>query len=316
MLIKKPLDIKISEITNRDDYINRRHFLQQAGFVGAAITVGGLSLLTSPSIHASTSPNLPKGKHGTSESLTAKESVLDYCNFYEFGTGKKDPKKYAQEFKIKPWSIVVDGECDKPGRVTLEDFLAPHTLQERIYRLRCVEAWSMVIPWVGFSLGDALKRFQPNSRAKYIAIYTLLDPKQMPGQKRNVLSWPYREGLRIDEAMNPLATLAIGMYGDTLPNQNGAPVRLVLPWKYGFKSIKSIVRIEFTEKQPFTSWNDQAPREYGFYSNVNPEVDHPRWSQKRERRIGEWSKRQTLPFNGYEEQVAHLYRSMDLSKSF
>ncbi|MDF1530611.1 MAG: protein-methionine-sulfoxide reductase catalytic subunit MsrP, partial [Sedimenticola sp.] len=215
-----------------------------------------------------------------------------------------------------PWSVTVDGACEKPGTYTLEDILKTHALEERIYRLRCVEAWSMVIPWVGFSLGDALKRFQPTSKAKYVSFYTLHDATRMPGQKRRVLDWPYREGLRIDEAMHPLAMLAVGMYGAELPNQNGAPLRLVVPWKYGFKSIKSIVRISFTEEQPVSTWNQVQPDEYGFYSNVNPNVDHSRWSQKKERRIGNWLKQETQMFNGYADQVASLYSGMDLKKFF
>ena len=218
--------------------------------------------------------------------------------------------------KTDPWSVEIAGEVAKPGKIGIEDLIKPHTLEERVYRLRCVEAWSMVIPWVGFPLGDVLKRFEPTSRAKFVAFATLLDPEQMPGQRRAVLDWPYTEGLRIDEAMHPLTLLAVGMYGRELPNQNGAPLRLVVPWKYGFKSIKSIVAIRLVEQQPVTSWSENAPREYGFYSNVNPEVDHPRWTQKRERRIGEFRKRKTLPFNGYAEQVASLYQGMDLRANY
>ena len=218
--------------------------------------------------------------------MTSFTEVTSYNNFYEFGTGKGDPAEQAHRLRPRPWSVVVDGECEAPGRLTLEDLLKPHSLEERIYRLRCVEAWSMAIPWVGFPLGDLLRRFQPTSRAKYVEFTTLLDPAQMPGQRYPVLDWPYVEGLRIDEAMHPLAFIAVGLYGEGLPNQNGAPLRLVVPWKYGFKSGKSIVRIRFTERQPMTSWARSAPREYGFYANVNPDVDHPRWSQKRERRIG------------------------------
>ena len=235
------------------------------------------------------------------------------------GTDKSDPAKNARNFRTRPWQVTVDGEAEVTGSYHLDDLLAPHALEERIYRLRCVEAWSMVIPWIGFPLGDLVKRFKPTSRAKYVEFTTLHDPKQMPGQRFPVLDWPYVEGLRMDEAMHPLSILAVGLYGQVLPNQNGAPLRLVVPWKYGFKSIKSIVRIRFTEKQPRTSWAISAPREYGFYANVNPAVDHPRWSQKRERRIGAgslWDRRPTLPFNGYAEQVAGLYRGMDLAKFF
>ncbi len=261
-------------------------------------------------------PNLVKGEYSTDEDPTKYDSVTSYCNFYELGTDKKDPKRNAKQLKTKPWSLSVEGECGKPGSFELEDFVKPHQLEERIYRLRCVEAWSMVIPWVGFPLADVIKRFEPNSSAKYVEFVTLFDPEMLPGQRRSVLNWPYREGLRMDEAMHPLTILAIGLYGEILPNQNGAPIRLVVPWKYGFKSIKSVVKIRFVEQQPRTAWNESAPQEYGFYSNVNPEVDHPRWSQKRERRIGEFLKRDTLMFNGYGEEVASLYAGMDLEKNF
>ena len=242
--------------------------------------------------------------------------VTEYNNFYEFGTGKRDPARNAHTLKTEPWSIVIDGEVGKPGRVNLEDILKPMTLEERVYRFRCVEAWSMVVPWVGIPLADVLSKFEPTSKARYVSFETLVDKKQMPGQRRNVIDWPYREGLRMDEAMHPLSFLAVGMYGRILPNQNGAPIRLVVPWKYGFKSIKSIVRITFSEKQPNTSWNDLAPGEYGFYANVNPEVDHPRWSQARERKLGDFRKRPTLPFNGYADEVASLYAGMDLRRQY
>ncbi len=252
----------------------------------------------------------------TDEPPTPFKHVAGYNNFYEFGTDKYSPAERAAGLRTEPWSVTVEGECEKPGAYTLEDILRPHPLEERIYRLRCVEGWSMVIPWVGFPLAGLLKRFAPTSRAKYVEFTTLYDPEQMPGQRRRVLDWPYVEGLRMDEAMHPLTLLAVGLYGEVLPNQNGAPLRLVVPWKYGFKSIKSIVRIRFTERQPLTSWMKASPREYGFYANVNPTVDHPRWSQARERRIGEFFKRKTLMFNGYAEQVAHLYRGMDLRRYF
>ena len=318
MLIKQTDDIKPSEITPESRYLGRREFLKSAGFITG-------SLMLPPLFHTRTAeaavelkqfPNLKAHDFSTDERLTSYKNATSYCNFYEFGTGKSDPSQYSANIRPKGWEVTIAGECDKPGQFTLEDVLQPHALEERIYRLRCVEGWSMVIPWVGFPLADLLKRFQPNSRANYVAFETLFDPRMMPGQKRNVLDWPYREGLRIDEAMHPLATLAVGMYGRELPMQNGAPLRLVLPWKYGFKSIKSIVRIEFVERMPQTSWNLSAPGEYGFYANVNPAVDHPRWSQKRERRLGEWGKRETLPFNGYGEQVAHLYKDMDLKKYY
>jgi sulfoxide reductase catalytic subunit YedY len=252
----------------------------------------------------------------TDEASTPYDDITQYNNFYEFGTGKDDPAKHAHLLKTSPWSVSVDGACAKPGKLTLEDILKPHPNQERIYRLRCVEGWSMVIPWLGFPLADLLKRFEPTSQAKYVRFETLVDPKQMPGQKRQVLEWPYTEGLRIDEAMHPLSFIATGLYGKALLGQNGAPLRLVVPWKYGFKSIKSIVRISFVEQEPHTSWGRSAPGEYGFYSNVNPDVDHPRWSQRKERRIGEFRKRDTLMFNGYAEQVASLYSGMDLRKHF
>ena len=330
MLIKKPDDIKASEITDRDLYRSRRRFIRGAGWLaagGALVAAAPHLLRLSDAGAVSGAPDtiepgpkvyagLPRGEHGTVEEVTDFQDAAGYCNFYEFGTDKKDPVRHAHALRTKPWSVVVDGECDRPGTYDLEDILRPHGLEERIYRLRCVEAWSMVIPWVGFSLGAALKRFEPNSRARYVEFATLHDPEQMRGQRIGLIDWPYREGLRLDEAMHPLATLAVGMYGQVLPNQNGAPLRLVVPWKYGFKSIKSIVRIRFTSSQPETSWNGMQPDEYGFFANVNPAVDHPRWSQKRERRIGEWAKRDTLPFNGYADQVASLYSGMDLEEHF
>ncbi len=258
----------------------------------------------------------------TGDELTLERDVTSYNNFYEFGTGKADPAKHAHSLQPTPWSVVVGGAAELTGTFPLEDFLKPHSVQDRIYRLRCVEGWSMVIPWQGVPLGELLKRFKPNSRAKYVAFTTLADPEQMPGLRYPALDWPYREGLRIDEAMHPLTLLATGLYGKPLPNQNGAPLRLVVPWKYGFKSIKSIVRIDFTEDMPPTSWNQAQPSEYGFYSNVNPDVDHPRWSQRSERRIaGSASKLfaeriDTLPFNGYAAQVASLYAGMDLRQWF
>ena len=264
-------------------------------------------------------PDLADSKYSTKDTPNTFEEITTYNNFYEFGTGKEDPAKNAVDFDAKPWSITVEGECNNTGTFDLEDFIKPYALQDYIYRLRCVEGWSMVIPWVGFSLADMLKTFEPNSKAKYVEFTTLYDKSRMPGQKRRVLDWPYVEGLRIDEAMNELPIMAVGLYGDILPNQNGAPIRLVVPWKYGFKSIKSIVRIRFTETQPKTTWNEAGPKEYGFYSNVNPDVDHPRWSQKKERRIGEpfWKpKIDTVLFNGYSDQVAHLYHGMDLVKNF
>ncbi|HEX2278227.1 MAG TPA: protein-methionine-sulfoxide reductase catalytic subunit MsrP, partial [Candidatus Tectomicrobia bacterium] len=257
-----------------------------------------------------------KSPLSTDESLTPYEDITNYNNFYEFDTDKYSPAETAKNFRTKPWSVAVEGEVGRPAVYQLEDFIKPHALEERIYRLRCVEGWSMVIPWVGFPLGDVIKRFEPTSKAKFVEFTTLLDPEQMPGQRRAVLKWPYVEGLRMDEAMHPLTILAVGLYGEVLPNQNGAPLRLVVPWKYGFKSIKSIVKMRFVEQQPVGSWERAAPHEYGFYSNVNPDVPHPRWSQARERRIGEFSKRKTLMFNGYAEQVASLYAGMDLKKYY
>ena len=313
--------IPYREITDRAIYLRRREFLT-ASAIGAGTLAFGLSGRNA----SAASPTTAKLESVTpaqapylatkNDEPTPYEDAAGYNNFYEFGTSKTDPAKHAHTLRPEPWSVMIEGEVAKPGKIGLEDLLAPHTLEERIYRLRCVEAWSMVIPWVGIPLGEVLKRFEPTSKARYVSFETLVDPEQMPGQRRAVLEWPYREGLRIDEATNPLAILAVGMYGHVLPNQNGAPLRLVVPWKYGFKSIKSIVRIRLQESQPATSWNMQAPGEYGFYANVNPEVSHPRWSQKRERRIGEFRKRKSLPFNGYAEQVASLYAGMDLAKLY
>ena len=319
MLIKKPADIKPSEITSKSDYLSRRKFISNTinvGIAGAAVNAG---LLLGPTTTqaAIKLPNVIKSPLSTvDEEPTDHLAITTYNNFYEFGTGKEDPAENSGAFKARPWSVSVEGECNKPGTYNLEDLIKPHQLEERIYRLRCVEAWSMVIPWVGIPLGDVLGRFEPNANAKYVAFTTIHRPAEMPGQRYNVLEWPYVEGLRIDEAMHPLTILAVGLYGEELPNQNGAPLRLVVPWKYGFKSIKSIVKIRFVSKQPPTSWNISARNEYGFYSNVNPDVDHPRWSQSKERRIGDFLKRATLPFNGYANQVASLYTGMDLRKNY
>jgi sulfoxide reductase catalytic subunit YedY len=264
-------------------------------------------------------PDVGKSALSTDEDPNSYEDVTTYNNFYEFGTGKEDPVRNAQDFDPRPWTITVDGHAEKTGAFDFDDFMKPFDLEERIYRMRCVEAWSMVIPWVGISLADVVKHFQPTSKARYVAFETLHDPVRMPGQRRRVLDWPYVEGLTIEEATNPLSLLAVGVYGETMPNQNGAPIRLVVPWKYGFKGIKSIVRISFTEKQPPVSWNIAAPHEYGFYANVNPEVDHPRWSQASERVIGAGlfaPRKPTLMFNGYGEQVAHLYDGLDLRKNY
>jgi sulfoxide reductase catalytic subunit YedY len=304
MLTKRSHDLKDNDVTDYALYQRRRDFLKTLGGI-ALLGASGLPLIA----HA-------KSAFSTDEAQTPFDDITTYNNFYEFGTDKSDPAQYASSLKTTPWSVTVDGECEKPGKLNLEDLLKPHSLEERIYRLRCVEGWSMVIPWRGFALADLLKRFNPNANAKYVRFETLVDPDQMPGQKRSVLDWPYTEGLRMDEAMHPLSFIATGLYGKDLLNQNGAPLRLVVPWKYGFKSIKSIVRISFVAEQPNTSWGRSAPEEYGFYSNVNPDVDHPRWSQRKERRIGEFRKRETLPFNGYAEQVASLYSGMDLRKNF
>ena len=257
-----------------------------------------------------------RSSYSTDEPLTPYRDVTTYNNFYEFGTDKSDPAENAHMLKPRPWTVSIEGEVRKPLVLDIDQLLKWFPLEERVYRMRCVEAWSMVIPWLGFPLGDLIKRVEPTSRAKYVAFTSLFDPEQMPGQHRRILDWPYVEGLRIDEAVHPLTILAVGLYGKVLPNQNGAPLRLVVPWKYGFKGIKSIVKIRLSAEQPPTTWNLAAPHEYGFYANVNPAVDHPRWSQATERRIGEFRRRPTLPFNGYAEQVAGLYASLDLRKFF
>ncbi|MCP5157519.1 MAG: protein-methionine-sulfoxide reductase catalytic subunit MsrP [Ectothiorhodospiraceae bacterium] len=324
MLIKRPEDIRPSEITDEAVFRSRRTFLRTAAVAGVATAGLGLAatrgvraLATHPDVAAGEKiPNVVESAYKVDEALTPFESVTTYNNFYEFGTDKGDPVARSGKFEPRPWSVKVSGECEKPGEVDLDALLAPHQLEERIYRLRCVEAWSMVVPWVAVPLGPLLARFAPTSKAKYVAFKTVYRPDQMPGQRSGFIDWPYVEGLRIDEATHPLTVLAVGVYGQVLPNQNGAPLRLVVPWKYGFKSIKSIVSIEFTEKEPPTTWNIQGPSEYGFYANVNPEVDHPRWSQSRERRIGELFRRETLMFNGYADEVASLYAGMDLAKHY
>jgi len=313
--------IRPSEITPESVYRSRREFLAGVAGLGAAAAFGQASG-TEQVMNVMLIERLQythNARYSTTEAANSLADVTGYNNFYEFGTGKDDPARNAGSLRPRPWSVVVDGECEGKGRYTLEDLMKPHALEERVYRLRCVEAWSMVIPWVGFPLGDLVKRLKPTSRAKFVEFTTLMDPKQMPGQRSHVLDWPYVEALRMDEAMNPLAILAVGLYGRVLPNQNGAPLRLVVPWKYGFKSIKSIVRIRFTERMPATTWALSAPGEYGFYANVNPEVDHPRWSQKRERRIGSdsfLSRQPTVKFNGYGAEVASLYSGMDLARNF
>jgi sulfoxide reductase catalytic subunit YedY len=316
VLIRRAEAIAASEITDQRLVLRRREFLRGAGLVAAGAVLAPTLACRAEEREPEVAPSVDANPFRTDEELTPFEDATRYNNFYEFGTDKSDPQRNAGSLRTRPWSVAIAGEVAKPGSVDLDDFLRPHSAEERIYRLRCVEAWSMVIPWRGIPLGDILRRFEPTSSAKYVVFKTLLDPDQMPGQRREILEWPYSEGLRMDEAMHPLAILATGMYGQDLPNQNGAPLRLVVPWKYGFKSIKSIVEIQLMRTEPTTSWNLSAPGEYGFYANVNPAVDHPRWSQKRERRIGEFRKRATLPFNGYAEQVAHLYAGMDLRKHF
>ena len=279
---------------------------------GAALS----GLLPSSVLAGEQLANVKKATESLSDKLTPLKDITGYNNFYEFGTSKEDPAQNAGSLKTRPWTITVEGEVNKPKVFDIEELLKLAPLEERIYRLRCVEAWSMVIPWVGFSLAELLKRVEPTGKANYVEFVSLEDREQMPGQKSATLNWPYREGLRIDEAMHPLTLLAVGLYGEVLPNQNGAPIRLVVPWKYGYKSAKSIVKIRLVEKQPVTSWMEAGPNEYGFFSNVNPAVDHPRWTQAKERRIGEFLKRPTLPFNGYADQVAQLYSGMDLTKNF
>jgi len=314
MIIRTRRDIPSSQITDERLYLRRREFITLAGAgvaTAAAACAEGAQAQRPPAL-----AGVRPGPFGTSEARTPYEDVTTYNNFYEFGADKGDPARHAGGLRTRPWTVRIDGECQKPADYQVEDLIKPNALEERVYRLRCVEGWSMVIPWVGFPLARVIARAEPGTRARFVEFTTLLDPRQMPGQRDPVLEWPYVEGLRLDEATHPLAILAVGLYGATLPNQNGAPLRLVVPWKYGFKSIKAIVRIRFVEKQPVTAWQRQNPREYGFYSNVNPEVDHPRWSQARERRIGEFFKRRTLMFNGYGDEVASLYAGMDLRRNF
>jgi len=338
--MKQSWDIPESEVTDKKVYLSRREFMRGVGAVSiaglmptalAAETVSnGLAQVEQPGPYTRQAPqwlqdkvrsSVPGGVQ-SSEALTPYEYVSRYNNFYEFGTAKDDPFKNAQNFKTDPWQLTISGEAELTGSFQLEDILKPHDLEERIYRLRCVEAWSMVVPWLGFPLADLIKRFKPSSRAKYVRFQTLYDPSQMPGQasRFTALDYPYVEGLRIDEAMNDLAFVSLGLYGEVLPPQNGAPLRLVVPWKYGFKSIKSIVGIEFTSERPLTTWEKSGPREYGFYANVNPEVDHPRWSQATERRLPNSlfspNRIDTLMFNGYAQQVASLYKGMDLRRNF
>jgi sulfoxide reductase catalytic subunit YedY len=322
MLIKKHDDIKSSEITDKQTYLSRRDFMgattRSLGILAAGLAAPGL-ILSSQQAEASTASKLSglrKSVLSTSEALTPYKDVNTYNNFYEFSTDKYEPAKLAGTLNPRPWTITVEGEVKHQKTFDIDALLKLAPLEERIYRLRCVEGWSMVIPWIGFPLSTLIKQVDPNSNAKFVEFISLYDPKQMPGQHWGVLEWPYVEGLRIDEAMHPLAILAVGLYGELLPNQNGAPVRLVAPWKYGFKNAKSIVKIRFVSKPSTSSWMKANASEYGFFANVNPTVDHPRWSQAKERRIGEISKRETLMFNGYAEQVASMYSGMDLKKFF
>lgn len=307
MIYKRAAGAEIAQMTSKPLYLTRREWLRAAG-----ITVLGVPWAT----EAAAALAHGQSAFSTTEKPTPKDSITTYNNFYEFGTDKSEPAELAGTLRTKPWTVTVDGLCEAPGSLSIDEIMSGFALEERVYRLRCVEGWSMVVPWIGFPLAALLEKFKPTAAAKYVAFETLLDPAQMPGQKTAVLQWPYVEGLRLDEALHPLTILAVGLYGEELLPQNGAPIRLVVPWKYGFKSIKSIVRISFVAEEPPTSWNRYAPREYGFYSNVNPEVDHPRWSQATERRLGEFLRRDTLPFNGYGDQVAALYAGMDLKKFF
>jgi sulfoxide reductase catalytic subunit YedY len=319
VLIKKPADIRPSEITSEQNYLNRRDFIRAGAIVGGSVVASSAMSAVIPDARGARLGDVRRSKFSTDEDTNSFEDISTYNNYYEFGTGKDDPHENAQDFEPRPWTISVEGHAEKTGTFDFDDFVKPFDLEERIYRMRCVEAWSMVIPWVGISLAEVVKHFAPTSKARYVAFETLNDPSRMPGQRRRSLDWPYREGLTIAEATNPLPILAVGLYDQVLPNQNGAPIRLVVPWKYGFKGIKGIVRMRFTDQRPETSWNLAQAREYGFYANVNPEVDHPRWSQARERRIGSGlfaSKQPTLMFNGYGEQVAHLYKDLDLRRNF
>jgi sulfoxide reductase catalytic subunit YedY len=328
LLIQRPADIQPSEITSPANYFNRRQFMQSAAFAGGAMLAANSAIGAAlPVGHRAKLEGLIKSEYSTEEAPNSYTDVTTYNNYYEFGTGKEDPFRNSQEFEPRPWSIEVSGNAERTGTFDLEDFVKPYTLQERIYRMRCVEAWSMVIPWVGIPLANIVKQFKPLSSARYVVFETLLDKDRMPGQRSRSLQWPYVEGLTIAEATNPLTILAVGIFGEVLPNQNGAPIRLVVPWKYGFKGIKGIVKMHFGETMPRTSWALAAPHEYGFYANVNPEVSHPRWSQAMERRIGadqgsglqslfNARKQPTLMFNGYGEQVSYLYDGLDLRKNF
>lgn len=315
MLIQRGSDVPSSEITSENLYHNRREFIKTAS---AVLGIAASGTIIAPTVAGATEPQA-KGKYDTTEKQTPLEDVTTYNNYYEFGTDKADPAKHSRNFKPKPWTVKVEGMVKKPATYSLDDLMKGMTIEDRVYRMRCVEAWSMVIPWQGFQLADLIKKLEPSPSAKYVEFKTLVDPNQFPEQRSSffkVLDWPYVEGLRMDEATNTLTLFATGLYGKQLPNQNGAPLRLVTPWKYGFKGIKAIVSINFTDRQPVNTWQKQASNEYGFYANVNPNKDHPRWSQARERRIGEFFKRPTLMFNGYAEQVASMYSGMDLNKNY
>ena len=319
MLIKKAEDIRSSEITPKSLYLNRRKFLAGAAIAGTAVATGRvLREIVTPSATVSAGnkiDGIKKSPLSTTETITPYNDVTHYNNYYEFSTDKDGPAELAKNFRARPWKVKIDGAVEKKQELDVDTIIKMAAPEERIYRHRCVEGWSIVVPWIGFSLSELIKRVNPTSKAQFVEFTTIVDTNQMPGQRRQVLEWPYVEGLRMDEAMHPLALLCFGMYGEDLPNQDGAPLRIVVPWKYGFKCGKAIVRIRFTEKQPHNTWNIAAPNEYGFYANVNPNVDHPRWSQAKERRLGEFFKRPTLMFNGY-DQVASLYNGMDLKKNF
>jgi len=320
MLIKRAPDVRSSEITDKKLYLDRREFIRAAGGAAAFVAAGAAGAVSlaaaTPAPHRHKLENINKSPLSTTEKVNSWEQITTYNNFYEFGIDKDAPSENARNFNTDNWTVAVDGECNKKASWHVEDILKGEALEQRIYRHRCVEAWSMVIPWVGIPLGNFIKRCEPTGKAKYVQFTSVADSKQMVGIRQPVLRWPYVEGLRLDEAMHPLTLLVVGLYDEILPNQDGAPLRLAVPWKYGFKHAKSIVRISFTEKQPLNTWQEQAPSEYGFYANVNPEVDHPRWSQASERRIGEFLRRKTMMFNGYGDQVASLYAGMDLRKNF
>ena len=319
MLIRKPSDIRPSEITSESNYLNRRDFIRAGAMAGGSLVAPSAFGAVVPDTGMARLADITVSPLSTDETPNNFEDIATYNNFYEFGLDKSDPYQYAEDFKTRPWTIEVSGEAEKTGTFDFDEFMKPFDLEERIYRMRCVEAWSMVIPWAGISLAEVVKHFNPTSKAQYVAFETLNDRQQMPGVRGRALDWPYREGLTIAEATNPLPILAVGIYGNVIPNQNGAPIRLVVPWKYGFKGIKSIVKIKFMSTRPRNSWNMAIPREYGFYANVNPTVSHPRWSQARERRIGAGifaDKQETLMFNGYGEHVAHLYKDLDLRRNY